>query len=174
MARRNNTAVAEAPQDVNNHPLLAAFRETYATIRLEISQAKEITDTEGWRDLYLARRNRVTQRRTKMAAELATWAENLKRQFWSEPALKEFKDTLKSVVELAETEVIYERESIEPLKGPIDRANQTIKNLHRDIDYAIQKNPLYSDGLKQASIQAIQEMGVYEWDEEAGAIKLGS
>ena len=154
------------------HPIIATFRVAYKKALERALVSKAHTDTEGWRKLYAEHAEEVIRRRHLLANDLHELADMMECGELDEDDEKSIADIKKSAAGMREAEQHWQRQTVGPVKAPVDECYTLLQNVLEEARRAQLAAPLHNPLLVDTVHEQIDRVPKVSWGAETGEIGI--
>lgn len=156
----------------SNKDLITRFREEYAEALNEVRVSATHTATDGWQGLYQGFHKGNREARRGVSAELKAIAERLEVGDATESDEKDIGDIKKRVTELRAVREIFDRETVQPVREPVEKCHKVIADAKRQAESDEERAPMINIGLVDTMVMAIAEVERAAWDSDRGRVEI--
>lgn len=163
-----------APSKQRGAAEVKAFQEKYAEAMEEAEVSRKLTETEGWRGLYIFNKKEVEKARKELSESLTALASSIERGSMSDETGKQIGESKKEFDRICITQRAFERQTVKPVREAMYLCHSVIEEARRDARNLETSSPLIAKGVLEAVEAAIKDVPKVTFDEETGRIEISA
>jgi hypothetical protein len=159
----------EIPANKQRDPI-TRFKDDYFVALADAHVSAEHTATEGWKRLFNQHRDENRKARADVSSRLHELADTLEGYGLSTEDEKEIGNLKNSVVALRESDEVFEKQTIQPVRDPVEMCDRVINEAMVSARREENLAPLHNSGLEELMRMAVASVARPRWDNEVGVV----